>query len=309
MNVNYHNLGGQMKKLTIITLLFLFATAAVFGQATEDKVVAKVNDDIEVMLSELQAEIRSLPQERQEIATTKEGVDQILDQIIRRKLLAKQAKAMQVDTIPIVQQAIDNAIEGILADFMIIQLRQSTQPVTEQQAQQFYTQNESLFYSAPTLQLKQIVVATSEEAAEVEKKLENQEFDELIDMYPGIPGGANSGNLGTIPVNQLSPDVYNRIKDLQPGEYAGPIQTGAGFHFIKVMKKTPSQKVEYENISKNLQEQLTANAASQNVTGYIQNLVNEATITRNNAAIKEAILQPAPQGGMGGQPQPGAGGN
>ncbi len=288
-----------MKKLTVFTLLFLFATVAIFGQQGQDKVVASVNDDIQIMLSELQAEIRSLPQERLEIATTKEGVDQILDQIIRRKLLAKQAEAMQLDTIQIVQEAIDNSIESILADFLVISIRQNTQPVTEEQAMNFYTNNESLFYSAPTMQLKQIVVASSEVAAEVKKKLEKQDFDELINMYPGIPNGASSGDLGTIPVNQLSPDVYTQIADLEPGEWAGPIQTGAGFHFIKVLKKSPSQKVNYEDIAEDLQEQLTANTASQNVNGYIQSLESDATITRNNAAVKEAILQTAPQD-MGG---------
>ncbi len=289
-----------MKKMIFAAILLAIFTTAIFAQMGEDKVVASVNDDIQIMLSELQAEVQSLPREQLEIATTKEGVDEILDQIIRRKLLAKQARALQVDTLDIVQKAIENSIENILAEFMVISLRQSVKPITPDQAQEFYASNESLFYSSPTMQLKQIVVGTSEEAAEVQKKLEKGDFDKLIDEYPGIPGGANSGNLGTIPVTQLSPDVYNQIAELSPGEWKGPIQTGAGFHFIKVINITPSSKMEYDDIAEDLQQTLTSNLAGQEVGGYIQSLVDEATITRNNAAIREAILQRQPQQDMGG---------
>lgn len=287
-----------MKKLAIAMLLLLPAVA-LFGQAFEDKVVAKINDNVEVMLSELQAEISSLPQERLEIAASKEGVDQILDQIIRRKLLAEQAKIMQMDTVSVVKNAIRNATEGILADFLIIVIRQNTQPITEEQASEFYASNESLFYSSPAMQLKQIVVATQQEAAEVEKKLKTEDFDKLIDQYPGIQGGPNSGNLGTIPVTQLSEDVYTRISTLSPGQWAGPIQTGSGFHFIKVMKINPAQKLDYKDISEDLQQQLTVSVANNEVNEYIKNLVNNATITRNNSAINEAILVPRQNMGLG----------
>jgi len=289
-----------MKKMIIAAVLLTIFATAIFAQMAEDQVVASVNDDIKIMLSELQAEVQSLPREQLEVATTKEGVDEILDQIIRRKLLAQQARALQVDTLAIVQKAIENSIENLLAEFMVISLRQSIQPVTPDQAQEYYASNESLFYTSPSLQLQQIVVGTSEEATEVQKKLEKGDFDKLMAEYPGVEGGANSGNLGLIPAHQLSADVYNQIADLSPGEWAGPIQTGAGFHFIKVLKINPSQKMDYDEIAEELQQQLTANMAGQEVGGYIQSLVDEATITRNNAAIREAILQRQPQSGMGG---------
>lgn len=285
-----------MKTITLV-LLTLTMAVALFAQAAGEKIVASVNDNIQITLEELQAEIRTIPQENLEIATTKEGVDQILDQVIRRKLLALKAREMEMDTVTIVKKAVANSEESILADFLLIQLRQSTQLVTPEQAQQFYTENESLFYSAPTLELKQIVVATADDAVKVEKDLKGGDFDGLMAKYPGITDGARSGDLGIIPVNQLATNVFDAIGSLDAGEWAGPIQTGSGYHFIMVVAKAPSKKVVFEEISENLQQQLTANVANQNVTAYIQELEDNASITRNNAAIKDAILTPSPAPG------------
>ncbi len=286
-----------MKNVTLVFFLLCSLMSLVFGQIEGEKVVARVNDEIVITLNELQAEIRTLPQDRLEIATTKDGVQQVLDQIIQRKLLAIQAKSLQMDTVAIVQKATQNSEESILADFLIIQVRQGTELVTEEQAREYYAANESVFYSAPSLELKQIIVATTDEANLVEKALDKSSFDEVIVEYPGIPNGARSGDLGVIPINQLSQGIYDQIKDVAEGKWAGPIQTNAGFHFIMVVAKNPSQKVEFENISKELQQQLTNSLAQQRAIGYIQSLVDEATITIDNATLKEAILTETPQGG------------
>ncbi|RKZ29391.1 hypothetical protein DRQ36_08810 [bacterium] len=275
-------------------LLFLLLLGVAFAQ-NGNKIVATVNDDIQVTLAELQAEVNTLPRERLELATTKEGIGQILDQIIQRKLLAQKARALQMDTISIVQNAIERSTESILADFIVINIRQSTTPVTAEEAQQIYTANESLFYSAPSLNLKQIVVATSDDADKVSKALNSGEkFDDLIDKYPGVSGGAQSGSLGVIPLNQLTPNVQGAVQNLKPGEWAGPIQTDAGFHFLEVISRQEPAKIEFEKISEDLVQQLTNQRAQTNVISYVESLVDEAKITIDNAVLKEAIVSQAP---------------
>ncbi len=277
-----------------LLLMTLILPVIVFAQSGQ-KVVATVNDDIQVTLDELQGEIRMLPRENQSLATTKEGVEQILDAIIQQKLLADRAETLKMDTVAVVREAIKRSTESILADYLMISIRSTVEPPTAEEAQQFYTANESLFYTAPTVELKQIIMTSEDDAKKVEKALKGgKDFDKLMEQYPGIPGGAQSGELGIIALNQLTPTVVQAIEGVDAGNWAGPIEVNGAYFFLYIVSRKEPTKLEFEDVSENLIEQLTSIRAQNAVNGYIQSLVDNAKVTVDNAVLKEAILTPAP---------------
>ncbi len=286
-----------MKKYLLLSILIL--GTGLFAQASEAAIVATVNDNIVVTLGELQGEIRTLPQDQMSIATTKEGVNQVLDAIIRRKLLADKALSFKVDTVHVVQEAIKRSREIVLADFlaMNIQMNSNSEPITEEQAREVYTQNESLFYSPKEVDLKQIVATSQDEADKVKAELDQgKKFDELMAKYPGNPQGAKSGNIGLIAVNQLTPSVVEVVDKLQVGKWGGPVQTDSGFHFLYLISVKPSEKMDFEIIKDDLIKQITNNRAQEALDGYLQTLVDESKITLDNSVLKEAILPAQPTG-------------
>ena len=287
-----------MKKFLLIITLLL--AVAAFAQEGDAQIVASINDDITVTLGELKAEVNALPEDQLNVATTKEGIQQILDQLIQRKLLSQKARSLQLDTVGVVQRAMKRSEDMILAEFLVMNLRGQSGQITEEQAQNFYTENESLFYTSPELELKQIVVATDDEAREVKGRLEGGEsFDALMEEYPGVEGGAQSGVLGKLLQNQLAPNVVSTVSALDAGEWGGPIKTNSGFHFLYVISKKGSEKQEYENIKSDLIAQLTELKARNSVDSYIQSLVDDAKVTIDNAVLKEAVIQRQPQGAGG----------
>ncbi|MCK5832862.1 peptidyl-prolyl cis-trans isomerase [bacterium] len=280
-----------MKKILILSFLVLVGCA--FAQADGKGIVATVNDDVIVTLNELMGEIRTLPQDQVSIATTKEGVTQVLDGIIRRKLLADNARMLQVDTVQVVKEAMNRSEDIVLADFLVmnIQANSQTEPVTEADAQQVYAQNESLFYSIPQVELKQIVAISEDEADKIEGELEKgKKFDDLIERYPGNPEGAKSGDIGFILQNQLSPAVVQIADGLTPGKWGGPIKTESGLHFIYLISRKPSEKLAFEDIKEDLIGRIGGLRAQNAVDGYIQSLIDESKVSIDNSVLKEAIV-------------------
>ena len=281
-----------MRKI-LVSILIL--SACVFAQADPTAVVATINDDIVVTLGEVMAEINTLPEDQLQIATTKEGVDQILDMIVRRKLLANKARMLQADTVSIVKQAVKRSEEMILADFIIMNIQRNTQsePVTEGFAQEVYADNEQLFFSSAQVELKQIVALSEEEANTVKAALEGGgSFDDLMTKHPGNPQGARSGVLGFMMLNQLSPAVVNVVEGLQPGQWGGPVRTDSGYHFLLLISRRAPQKLAFEDIKEELIQTITNQRAQNAIDEYIKSLIDESKISIDNSVLRNAIVQP-----------------
>jgi len=276
----------MIKKVCVVVLLL---AGLIFAQ--QNAVVAKVNDDIVITLDEVQREIGMLSQEDLEIVTTKEGVRQVVDQIIQRKLLSAEAQELKLDTVSIVERAIQRAKDIALADFLLINVQQQVPKVTVDEAKQYYTENESVFYSFPVLDLRQIVLATPDEAKLVKEALESgKDFEKVMKDYPGIPGGAQSGDLGKIGLNLLNPNIANQLVNVEKGKWAGPFQTESGYHFIYVIDREEPEKLQFDDISENLIQQLTNVKINNTINNYVQQMVDASTITIDNANLKEAIV-------------------
>ncbi len=286
-----------MKRVILLTILI--AGASIFAQSDPSAVVASINDDLNVTLSELQGEIRTLPQEQLSVVTTKEGVGQVLDRIIKRKLLAYKADELQVDTVLVVKEAMQRSQDIVLADFLLMNIQNNAnpEPVSEEEARNVYAENESLFYSSPTVELKQIVGVSQDQAEKIEKGLEKgEDFDKMIEKYPGDPKGAKSGQLGNIPINQLSPEVVTLVGGLDSGDWGGPVKTDNGFHFLYLISTTKSEKLAFEDIQDNLIRQIMNGRAQKAVDSYLQSLIDESKITIDNSILNEAIIQQQPAG-------------
>jgi parvulin-like peptidyl-prolyl isomerase len=286
-----------MKRVILLTILI--AGASIFAQSDPSAVVASINDDLNVTLSELQGEIRTLPQEQLSVVTTKEGVGQVLDRIIKRKLLADKAGELQVDTVLVVKEAMQRSQDIVLADFLLMNIQNNAnpEPVSEEEARNVYAENESLFYSSPTVELKQVVAVSQDQADDIEKGLKKgTDFDKMIEKYPGDPKGAKSGNLGNIPINQLSPEVVTLVGGLDSGDWGGPVKTDNGFHFLYLISTTKSEKLAFEDIQDNLIRQIMNGRAQNAVDSYLQSLIDESKITIDNSILDEAIIQQQPAG-------------
>jgi peptidyl-prolyl cis-trans isomerase SurA len=67
------------------------------------------------------------------------------------------------------------------------------------------------------------------------------DFTKLSEAESEAPNAKIGGELGFRPASRLPQAFLESIKDLKPGQYAGPIQTGAGFHVLQVKARRQAE--------------------------------------------------------------------
>ncbi len=76
-------------------------------------------------------------------------------------------------------------------------------------------------------------------AKAVEDKLRGgQAFDKLAEQFSEDPNFTKGGLLGTFKAGEMSKEIDEAVRKLGPGEVSPIIKTPAGFHLIKVTKRT-----------------------------------------------------------------------
>src|ERR1051326_8525558 len=121
--------------------------------------------------------------------------------------------------------------------------------VTDDEAKAYYEAHMNEFTSAPTVTLREILVATpadpkgvnvaAEEAAlEKAKQIRarvttgGENFEKLAAEISDSPSKANAGLIGPLSVNDISPDLRKMIEKMKPGDVSEPVRTARGFQVL-----------------------------------------------------------------------------
>jgi len=119
--------------------------------------------------------------------------------------------------------------------------------ITDKEFDAFLATDESLKELEPELQVRQILVKNLDKAEEVITKIENgSDFSELAKEF-SISSNASKG--GTMNWRKISdmPTLYaEALGDLDVGQNSSPLESGAGFHILKVEDKR-GDFVKYED--------------------------------------------------------------
>ncbi|MCB0412144.1 MAG: peptidylprolyl isomerase [Bdellovibrionales bacterium] len=63
-------------------------------------------------------------------------------------------------------------------------------------------------------------------------------FDKMAAQYSEDPNFTQGGILGTFKAGEMLPEIEKAVKNLAPGEISGVIKTPAGYHILKVLRRT-----------------------------------------------------------------------
>ena len=88
---------------------------------------------------------------------------------------------------------------------------------------------------------------------------QGEDFIRLVREHWDSPTAAQDGDLGFMQRGHAIPEIEQAAKDLQPGNYAGPLQAADGFYLIRVEEvRTPVRPFEKvkDEIQKMLYEQM-----------------------------------------------------
>lgn len=198
----------------------------------------------------------------------------IREELIRREILAQEARKKGLDKQPAIQGQIELArqavlIRALLADYM------RANPVSDSQLRADYDAIKanpgSTEYKA-----RHILVETQEQAMQIVDKLAKGEaFAELAKQSKDPGSRDNGGDLGWSSPNAFVQPFAEALSQLKKGEYTKlPVRTDFGFHVIQLDDQRALTPPPFEQVKPQLQQR----ASQQQIERLVRELRAKAKV-------------------------------
>lgn len=245
----------MLHKIILSGLCLLLLSLTACQQETEkaqvplpessEPVIARVGDQY-LHESDIDREIRSLPESLQHVSNDLNARKRILEVLIRRAALSQHASELGLDTDPDVQARITRARNNILIqaleDWQVSQLPEpSAEAIT-----QYYNQHLADFTVPEQIHARHILVRTEKQAKELRYKLTRQhgDFKTLASEF-SIDDSNKSlgGDLNWFPRGVMVKDFEEAAFALKSeGDISQPVQTQYGWHLIELLGRKPASR-------------------------------------------------------------------
>ena len=266
-----------MKKivLSVITTLALSTatlSAADYYATVDGEKITK--NDIAVVLQDPRINFETLPKSAQK---------QVLEQIINKKLIAKQAFKDGVENDKDYKEALAKVKQDLA--FQVWQKNQlETLKVSEKEQKEFFDKNKEKFQVPANLEARHILVKTEKEAKALIAKLDKAKkkedtFVELAKTKSVGPTAPKGGYLGKFPANQMVPEFSKAAQELKKNSYSKkPVKTQFGYHVIFLKDKIAAKSLSFKEVKGNISKMLLGNAYNKKVKQIADDLRKKAKI-------------------------------
>lgn len=286
-----------MRKLMVVALVavpFLWSCSpAPEGKKGEGRTLAVVNGE-KITEAALVREAKTLPPYLQPILDTPGGRIQLLDGMITRDLLMREAVRRGVDRLPEVQEKLAQARRSIVLEALLREVTEKD-AVSDEALRKFYNDNTASFKVGERVRVKHVLFKDRDTAAAVAAKAKAGEpFDAL--MKAAAAEGGTSADLGFIEKGSFVKEFEDASFAAAPGSVVGPVKTTYGFHVIRVEEKRPAGTRSFDEVRGQLAGELREQVQREAFDRLVQRLKKEGKV---RLMIKESDL---------GAPGPGAAG-
>lgn len=246
---------SQILHATVCCIAGLALAGAARSAAPE--IIAK-GGSTELAGADVRLLLADLPEAtRKAVATDLPTLDQLVRAEIARRALVGEARSAGLDRDAATKALLDRVRDDALLRLWVtsrVQVPAEYPSAAELQAA--YEANQSQLTPGAEYRLAQIFIAAPDggdaqklvqalrKSSEVGGRLAatGADFAKLAREYSEhAPSAAQGGDLGVLPENRLLPEVALAVKNLKPGDVAGPIKTTQGLHFVKLVESKPAQ--------------------------------------------------------------------
>jgi peptidyl-prolyl cis-trans isomerase C len=225
--------------------------------ASAERVLVKIGDEA-ITQREFDLVFNQIPAAAKPKWDNPNAKRKLLREMIEVKLMAKEARRLNLDKDPDADFKIRSAVERALAQEYQNHIVAETQ-VTEEEAKAYWEQNKDRFNTPEQVQARHILVRTKEDAekalAELDKGRDFVEVAKEMAIGPSRPTGGDLGWFGRGAMVQPFEDV---VFSLKKGEVSQPVQTRFGYHIIKLYDRRPAVEHSYAEIKDQVFETVRA---------------------------------------------------
>jgi len=221
----------------VILLLSACGRGGGDGRAPEsgDRAVARVQDQT-IWASDVRREAvaQGLVGEGEPLDVTSDLFGRVLDEVIDRKLLAREAERRGLDDSELVQRRLEATRERILGDVLIE--TEIAGDVNEQKIQELYRDQVRQAQTTDEIRTRLILSRTREEAAAVVGVLAQGAAFEAVAAQSSIDDATrySGGDLGYRTIDVLPQAYADALRGQPAGATVGPFQTEGGWAVLRV---------------------------------------------------------------------------
>jgi parvulin-like peptidyl-prolyl isomerase len=149
----------------------------------------------------------------------------------------------------------------------------------------YYEQNKKSFERPARIQLRQIVVATEDNAKRIyDDVVAGKDFAELAKKFSVAPEGENGGVTNWIEKGTL--EVFDNAFKLKVGERSKIVKSPYGYHIYQVLKKENETKLNFDQAKASIRTALRERQEHQAFATWLEEQLKSSTVMRNDALIK-----------------------
>ncbi len=175
--------------------------------------------------------------------------------------------------------------ERLIVQAMLARRRQVAIHVTPQEVFQHFEKNKETFSRPEQWELGMILIgrdAPGREETLKRLKTELREtpdhFAELAGKHSSGPNAAGGGSLGLLEKKRLRPEFAAALKDAAPGQVVGPVATGEGDYFLRLIRIVPAEEADFLKLEPEIRARLEEAERQKAVQSYCDRLRAEAVI-------------------------------
>jgi len=178
--------------------------------------------------------------------------------------------------------------------------------MSDEEARKYYDAHLSEFTTPPSVTLREILVAVptdakginvaADEAAQAKAEelrtrvtSGGESFEKLAAEVSDAASKANSGLIGPISVNDISPDLRKMLEGMKPGDIGQVIRTARGYQLLKLETMTPTNTLPFEQAREQIGERVFTDKRRAEYQKYLVKLRAQAIIEWKNADVRRAF--------------------
>lgn len=218
------------------------------------------------------------------------GVKDILEQLIRETLLVQRAQELGLENDPVVQKRLEEIKRQLLVQELIKREIVDKVEVTDEEIEEEYTSNPSLYTEPERVKAKHIMTSTKEKAEEVLQELQSgRPFEEVAKEKSESPDAQQGGEMGYLKKGDLEPDLEKVLFDLAPGKFSDIVETGYGFHIFLVEEHIDPRLKELGEVKGEISSRLLPRKQQEAFEKLIEELKNQAEIVIIEENLPEEV--------------------
>jgi parvulin-like peptidyl-prolyl isomerase len=149
----------------------------------------------------------------------------------------------------------------------------------------YFDANKREFERPARIQLRQIVVATEDNAKRIYDEVQaGKNFAELAKKFSVAPEGENGGVTNWIEKGTL--EVFDNAFKLNVGQRSKVVKSPYGYHIYEVLKKEPEARLSFDQAKASIRTALKERQEQSTFATWLEAQLKSSTVLRNDALIK-----------------------